>query len=120
MREEAEQFREEAAVWRRAGAVQRRSGCLKKRRSSSEKKRLFGVAPEQFREEAGLLMLEARDVTIKYDERVAVADVSVMLAAGEITAIIGPNGAGKSTLLRALNGQLRRSSGLVLLDGEPI
>ena len=65
-------------------------------------------------------MLEARDVTIKYDERVAVADVSVTLAAGEITAIIGPNGAGKSTLLRALKGQLRRSSGLVLLDGEPI
>jgi iron complex transport system ATP-binding protein len=65
-------------------------------------------------------MLEARDVTIKYEERVAVADVSVTLAAGQITAIIGPNGAGKSTLLRALNGQLRRSSGAVLLDGEPI
>jgi len=65
-------------------------------------------------------MLEAREVTIKYDERVAVADVSVTLAVGEITAIIGPNGAGKSTLLRALNGQLRRASGLVLLDGEPI
>jgi iron complex transport system ATP-binding protein len=65
-------------------------------------------------------MLEARDVTIKYDERVAVADVSVTLAAGEITALIGPNGAGKSTFLRALNGQVRRSAGVVLLDGEPI
>ena len=65
-------------------------------------------------------MLEAQNVTIKYDERVAVADVSVTLTAGEVTAIIGPNGAGKSTLLRALNGQLRRSSGVVLLDGEPI
>jgi len=65
-------------------------------------------------------MLEARDVTIKYDERVAVADVSVALTAGEITAIIGPNGAGKSTLLRALNGLVRRSAGTVLLDGEPI
>src|SRR6185437_16289279 len=65
-------------------------------------------------------MLEARDVTIKYDERVAVANVSLQLASGEITALIGPNGAGKSTLLRALNGQVRRSSGMVLLDGEPI
>src|SRR5690349_13176977 len=65
-------------------------------------------------------MLEARDVTIKYGERVAVAEVSVRLAAGEITAIIGPNGAGKSTFLRALNGQVRRASGAVLLDGEPI
>jgi len=65
-------------------------------------------------------MLEARDVTIKYGERVAVADVSVTLAAGKITALIGPNGAGKSTFLRALNGQVLRSAGVVLLDGEPI
>ena len=65
-------------------------------------------------------MLEARDVTIKYDERVAVANVSLRLAAGEITALIGPNGAGKSTMLRALNGQVRRTAGVVLLDGEPI
>lgn len=65
-------------------------------------------------------MLEARDVTIKYGERVAVADVSVRLAAGEITALIGPNGAGKSTFLRALNGQVRRAAGVILLDGEPI
>ena len=65
-------------------------------------------------------MLEARDLTITYDERVAVADVSLTLKPGEVTATIGPNGAGKSTLLRALNGQVRRATGVVLLDGEPI
>src|SRR5215208_5844057 len=65
-------------------------------------------------------MLEARDLTISYDHRLAVANVSLTLNAGEITAIIGPNGAGKSTLLRTLNGQLPRSAGVVLLDGEPI
>ena len=65
-------------------------------------------------------MLEARELTIKYDERVAVADVSLTLKPGEITALIGPNGAGKSTLLRALNGQVRHTNGVVLLDGEPI
>ena len=65
-------------------------------------------------------MLEARDLTIKYEARVAVANVSLKLAPGEITAIIGPNGAGKSTLLRALNGQVRGASGAVLLDGEPV
>jgi iron complex transport system ATP-binding protein len=65
-------------------------------------------------------MLEARDLTIKYEARVAVANVSLRLAPGEITAIVGPNGAGKSTLLRALNGQVRRASGAVLLDGDPI
>src|ERR1043165_2926914 len=65
-------------------------------------------------------MLEARDLTVAYDHRIAVADVTLSLKEGEITAIIGPSGAGKSTLLRTLNGQLPRSSGMVLLDGEPI
>jgi len=65
-------------------------------------------------------MLEARDLTVAYDHRIAVADVTLLLKEAEITAIIGPNGAGKSTLLRTLNGQLPRSSGVVLLDGEPI
>ena len=65
-------------------------------------------------------MLEARDVTVAYDHRIAVADLSLTLKPGEITAIIGPNGAGKSTLLRTLNGQLRPSSGAILLDGEPL
>jgi len=65
-------------------------------------------------------MLEARDLTVKYDHRIAVAGVSLSLKDAEITAIIGPNGAGKSTLLRTLNGQLPRASGSVLIDGEPI
>ena len=65
-------------------------------------------------------MIEARDLTVSYDHRVAVADLTLSLTPGEITAIIGPNGAGKSTLLRALNGQLRHSAGVILLDGEPI
>ncbi len=65
-------------------------------------------------------MLEARNLTISYDERIAVAGVTLTLNLGQITAIIGPNGAGKSTLLRALNGQLRPTSGEILLDGEPL
>lgn len=65
-------------------------------------------------------MLEARDLTVSYDHRTAVADVTLTLEAGKITAIIGPNGAGKSTLLRTLNGQLRPSSGAIFLDEEPL
>lgn len=66
------------------------------------------------------MMLEARDLNVSYDHRTAVENVTLTLAAGEITAIIGPNGAGKSTLLRTLNGQLRPSSGAILLDGQPL
>ena len=65
-------------------------------------------------------MLEARDLTIAYDHRIAVADLTLSLNAGEITAIIGPNGAGKSTLLRALNGQIQKSSGIIMLDSQPL
>ncbi|HEX8846837.1 MAG TPA: ABC transporter ATP-binding protein [Pyrinomonadaceae bacterium] len=65
-------------------------------------------------------MLEAREISVDYDERRAVAGVSLRVLPGEITAIIGPNGAGKSTLLRALNGALLPASGEVLLDGKPL
>lgn len=65
-------------------------------------------------------MLEARDLTISYNDRVAVSNVTLSLEAGEITALVGPNGAGKSTLLRSLNGQVARTSGEALLDGQPI
>ena len=65
-------------------------------------------------------MLEAHDLTVSYDHRIAVANLSLTLKAGEITAIIGPNGAGKSTLLRSLNGQIKHASGEILLDGQPL
>jgi iron complex transport system ATP-binding protein len=65
-------------------------------------------------------LLEARELIVSYEDRVAVADVSVTLKSGEITSIIGPNGSGKSTLLRTLNGQLRPSSGSIMLDGRPL
>ena len=65
-------------------------------------------------------MLEARELTVSYDHRIAVEHVSLTLNPGEITSIIGPNGAGKSTLLRTLNGQLRPSSGSIMLDGRPL
>ena len=66
------------------------------------------------------MKLETRDLTIAYDNRVAVAGLSLSLNAGEITAIIGPNGAGKSTLLRALNGQIHKSSGIITLNDQPL
>jgi ABC-type cobalamin/Fe3+-siderophores transport system ATPase subunit len=65
-------------------------------------------------------LLEARDITVAYDHRIAVTDVTLSLRDGQITAIIGPNGAGKSTLLRTLNGQLAKVSGTILLDNEPL
>ena len=66
------------------------------------------------------MMLEARELTVSYEHRIAVESLSLSLNTGEITAVIGPNGAGKSTLLRTLNGQLRQTSGTILIDGQPL
>jgi ABC-type cobalamin/Fe3+-siderophores transport system ATPase subunit len=65
-------------------------------------------------------MLEARKISVNYDEREAVTDVSLRADAGKLIAIIGPNGAGKSTLLRALNGSVSVSRGEVMLDERRI
>ncbi|WP_233204181.1 ABC transporter ATP-binding protein [Halegenticoccus soli] len=45
---------------------------------------------------------------------------SVVVPAGEITALVGPNGSGKSTLLRALSNQLEPERGSVVLDGQDV
>lgn len=65
-------------------------------------------------------MLEANNITVRYDDRRAVADVSLNVEPSNVSAIVGPNGAGKSTLLRSLNGSVPISSGTVLLDGLQI
>ena len=61
-------------------------------------------------------MLEARNITVNYDSRAAVNDVSLRVESGNVISIIGPNGAGKSTFLRALNGTGKTVAGEVLLD----
>src|SRR6185503_2106587 len=66
------------------------------------------------------MLLEAKNLVIKYGDLLAVDGVSLTLKPGDVTAIIGPNGAGKSTLLRALNGYLRTSLGTVTLDDQPL
>ena len=65
-------------------------------------------------------MLEARKISVNYDEREAVIDVSLRADAGKLIAVIGPNGAGKSTVLRALNGSVTVNRGEVLLDERRI
>jgi iron complex transport system ATP-binding protein len=65
-------------------------------------------------------VLEARNITVNYDSRVAVQDVSLRVEPSKVISIIGPNGAGKSTLLRALNGNVKPSSGEVMLDDRSV
>ena len=50
----------------------------------------------------------------------ALDDVSLDLAEGELHAVIGPNGAGKTTLIHLLSGALKPSAGTIVLDGRDI
>lgn len=47
-------------------------------------------------------------------------DISVEIAAGEITAIMGPSGTGKTTLMRLITGQLQPQQGKITVLGEDI
>ena len=68
----------------------------------------------------GLNVLEINSVTKRFGNLVAVRDVSLNVAKGELCAIIGPNGAGKTTFINLLTGVLTPSSGTVRFKGQDI
>jgi ABC-type Mn2+/Zn2+ transport system ATPase subunit len=57
-------------------------------------------------------------VTVVYDGRTALDDVSVRVPHGAHVAVVGPNGAGKSTLFKAIVGLLPARSGVVTVHGR--
>ena len=61
--------------------------------------------------------LAAEDIVAGYGGAPVLQGVSILAAAGTITAVLGANGAGKTTLLRTVGGVLRPSRGRILLDG---
>ena len=65
-------------------------------------------------------MLEARNATKAFGSLIAVNDISLSVAPGELRAIIGPNGAGKTTFFNLLTGFFPPTSGAIYLEGENI
>jgi branched-chain amino acid transport system ATP-binding protein len=64
--------------------------------------------------------LRAIGLSRRFGGLLAVADVSLELAIGELHAVIGPNGAGKSTLVNLLAGELAPSAGSIRIDGRDV
>jgi phosphate transport system ATP-binding protein len=51
----------------------------------------------------GEVALETRDLTVRYDGKPAIRDISITIPRNRVVAFIGPSGCGKSTLLRCFN-----------------
>ena len=66
------------------------------------------------------ILLRGQHITRRWGGLVAVNDVSIDLARGEVHAVIGTNGAGKSTLINILSGEIPPSSGNVELLGQDV
>ncbi len=66
------------------------------------------------------MLVEVRSLTKTFGAVRANDGISLRFAAGQIHGVLGENGAGKSTLMKLLAGYLRRTSGDILLNGQPV
>ena len=65
-------------------------------------------------------MIEARGLTKRYGEVLAVDSVSFKVERGEVVGFLGPNGAGKTTTMQMLTGNLAPSAGEITIAGHDL
>jgi len=66
------------------------------------------------------LLVELRNVTCGYGDRVILENVNLSVPRGKVLALMGTSGGGKTTVLRLIGGQLKPLEGQVLFDGVDI
>ncbi len=66
----------------------------------------------------GTYYISAEQMTVGYDGRPLIENISIGVRRGEILTLIGPNGSGKSTILKSMIRELRLIAGTVVLDGR--
>jgi len=64
--------------------------------------------------------LQLDKLTLAYGDTVAVKDLDLSIAKGELVALLGPSGCGKTTTMRSIAGLLAPLSGRITLDGDEI
>lgn len=62
-------------------------------------------------------MIEVKDLTKRYRDRVAIEGLSFSIAEGEVVGFLGPNGAGKSTTMRIITGAMPATTGTATVAG---
>lgn len=65
-------------------------------------------------------LLECKELTKKYGNRVALENINISLEGGHIVGLLGPNGSGKTTLIKIINGLLTPTSGEISIKGQSI
>ena len=65
-------------------------------------------------------LVELRDLTFGYGERVVLDRLSLQVPRGKVTALMGASGGGKTTVLRLIGGQVRPLAGTVSFDGQDV
>ncbi len=65
-------------------------------------------------------MLEIKNLTKKYGDKVAVDNISLTINRGAFYGLLGPNGAGKSTTIHCITGIAQPTSGEILIDGTDV
>jgi branched-chain amino acid transport system ATP-binding protein len=66
------------------------------------------------------VLIETVGVSKAYGDFVALDNVTLSIAEGELVSIVGPNGAGKTTLVNVLTGLLKPTAGIVRFKGDDI
>ena len=66
------------------------------------------------------VLLELKNVTMKFGGVTALNDVNLQVKKGEILALIGPNGAGKTTIFNVITGVYKPTSGEINFDGKSL
>ncbi|MEI7515240.1 MAG: ABC transporter ATP-binding protein [Betaproteobacteria bacterium] len=65
-------------------------------------------------------LVELKNLTFGYGERVILEEVSLVVPRGKVTALMGASGGGKTTILRLIGGQNRAQSGQLFFDGSDV
>jgi ABC-2 type transport system ATP-binding protein len=66
------------------------------------------------------IILETRGLSRRFGDKLAVADLSLAVAPGEVFGFLGPNGAGKTTSVKMLLGLIAPSAGEATVLGRPL
>jgi branched-chain amino acid transport system ATP-binding protein len=67
-----------------------------------------------------MALFEAKDLHLRFGDRVVLENVSLTFEAGQLSGIMGPNGAGKTTCFNVLTGRYKPDRGQVLWQGQDI